>query len=221
MLAEYRKVLAMIMYIAVAVVVLLVVVSLAWRVSSRRKSLPCPTWLRWAVELDNPFTRVNRAAAIAANLDLRPGMRVLDVGCGPGRVTIPVAERVAPGEVVAMDVQAGMLLRVREKAEAAQLKNVRFLEASAGRGKVEAEQFDRALLVTVLGEIPDQVAALREVFHALKPGGLLSITEVVFDPHFQTRGAVRRLSAAAGFREKRFLGGPLAYTLILEKSVDA
>jgi ubiquinone/menaquinone biosynthesis C-methylase UbiE len=170
------------------------------------------------VELDNPFTKVNRARAIAASLDLHPGMSVLDVGCGPGRVTIPVAHLVAPGEVVAMDIQAGMLRRVREKAESARLSNIRFLESGAGAGKVGSERFDRALLVTVLGEIPDPLAALREVFAVLKPGGLLSITEVIFDPHFQLRGTVRRLAATAGFQEKRFLGGPLAYTLVFEKN---
>jgi ubiquinone/menaquinone biosynthesis C-methylase UbiE len=216
-----RRMTMMMTYVVVGGLVILVLVSLGWRVASRRRSLPCPAWLRLLVELDNPFTKVNRARAIAANLDLQPGMQVLDVGCGPGRVSIPVAKLVAPGEVVAMDLQPGMLLRVREKAELARLGNVRLLEAAAGEGKVATERFDRALMVTVLGEIPDQLAALREVFGALKPGGLLSVTEVVFDPHFQLRGTVRRLAAAAGFHEKRFLGGPLAYTLVLEKSGNA
>jgi len=41
------------------------------------------------------------------------------------------------------------------------------------------------VLVTVLGEVPDREAALREIFDALKPGGILSVTEIIFDPHFQ------------------------------------
>lgn len=44
-------------------------------------------------------------------------MRVLDAGCGPGRLTIPLARQVGPtGEVVALDVQQGMLKRVRKNA---------------------------------------------------------------------------------------------------------
>ncbi len=61
------------------------------------------------------------------------------------------------------------------------------------------------MLVSVLGEIPHQVAALQELYAALKPGGILSITEVIFDPHFQSRERVGRFLETIGFREKRFL----------------
>jgi ubiquinone/menaquinone biosynthesis C-methylase UbiE len=196
---------------------LLLLVGIAWRLASRGRSLPCPVWLRWFVELDNPFTQTNRAAVIIEHLDLGPTMAVLDVGCGPGRVAVPLAERVRNGEVVALDIQEGMLKRAREKAQNANLTNIRFVEASAGEGKLERNHFDRALLVTVLGEIPEQRAALQEIFDALKPGGILSVTEVIFDPHFQSRHKVTRLAEAVGFREKNFFGTRLAFTLHLQK----
>jgi len=206
------------MYIAAGIIGAIVVVSVIWRFASRRRSIPCPVWLRWLVELDNPFAKTNRAAAIVEHLGLRPGMRVLDVGCGPGRVTIPVAREVGPrGEVVAIDLQEGMLTRAREKAQAANLTNIRFLRAAAGDGQFAHTAADRALLVTVLGEIPDQHAALREIYDALIPTGILSVTEIIFDPHFQSRRTVSRLTAAVGFREKMFFGNRLAYTLNLEK----
>jgi ubiquinone/menaquinone biosynthesis C-methylase UbiE len=177
--------------------------------------------LRWLVELDNPFTKTNRAAVIIQRLDLQPGMAVLDVGCGPGRLTIPIARQVGQqGEVVAMDIQAGMLQRAREKARAANLTNIRFLQAGAGDGKLGRNQFDRSLLVTVLGEIPDREAALREIFNALKPGGILSVTEIIFDPHFQTRNTVGRLARTVGFQEKALHGNRIAFTLNLEKPHD-
>src|SRR5690349_21980666 len=95
-------------------------VAVIWRVGSRRRSLPCPVWLRWLVELDNPFTKTNRAAVIIEHLSLQPGMVVLDAGCGPGRLTIPVARLVGEqGAVVALDLQPGMLERTRKKAQAA------------------------------------------------------------------------------------------------------
>ncbi len=186
-----------------------------WRFASRP---PCPVWLRWLVELDNPFTEANRSDVIIQHLDLQRGMTVLDIGCGPGRLTIPVAEQVGPqGAVVAIDLQTGMLRRAQERAQAADLSNIRFVQARVGEGKLEAGLADRALLVTVLGEIPDREAALREVFAALKPGGMLSVTETIFDPHFQRRDTVLRLADAVGFREKAFFGNRMAFTLNLER----
>jgi hypothetical protein len=65
-------------------IVAVVLLTLAWRLASRRQSLPCPVWLRWLVELDNPFTRTNRAAYIVETLRLSQGMSVLDAGLRPG-----------------------------------------------------------------------------------------------------------------------------------------
>ena len=198
------------------------IVGLIWRLSSRRRELPCPSWLGWMVEMDNPFTKTNRARVIVGHLGLAPAMKVLDAGCGPGRLTLPLAEAVgSQGEVLAVDIQEDMLSRVREKVETAGFQNVRYLQAGLGEGKLPQATFDRALLVTVLGEIPDKVAALKEIYDALKPGGILSVTEVIFDPHFQRRDAVLQVTHAAGFREKNFFGKKLAYTLHLEKPADS
>ena len=201
-------------YIVTGLIVLGLLVTLIWRILSQRQSLPCPSWLGWMVELDNPFTRVNRAGFIVDHLGLNPGMNVLDAGCGPGRVTLPLAKSVgSQGKVVALDVQEKMLARVRTKAVNAGLSNIRYLQAELGTGNLPQNEFDRAILVSVLGEIPNQEAALREIYAALKPNGFLSITEVIFDPHFQDRKSVRRLTAGIGFREKAFLGKRLAYTM--------
>ena len=205
-------------YIFLGIVPALLLVAVMWRLASRRHSLPCPVWLRWLVELDNPFCRTNRAAVIVEHLELQPGMAVLDVGCGPGRLTIPIARHVGEqGHVVALDVQAGMLRRAEEKAKAGKLNNIQFLHAGIGKANLGRNQFDRALLVTVLGEVPGRDVALKEVFAALKPGGILSVTEIIFDPHFQSCHTVARLAGAVGFREKAMYGNRFAYTLHMEK----
>jgi SAM-dependent methyltransferase len=209
-----------IIYVLLSVLAVMIILPLAWRFASRGHSLPCPAWLRWLVELDSPFVRSNRASVIVEHLALRPGMRVLDVGCGPGRLTVPIAEKVgSQGEVVAIDIQPRMLARAREKARQAGLNNVSFHEVKMGHSQLDFGQFDRAVLVTVLGEIPEREAALAEIFRVLKPGGLLSVTEIILDPHFQGREAVLRLAGAAGFREKAFLGGRFAFSMHLQKPV--
>ena len=207
-------------YKIILVVGLLLVIWFGWRLSSRRHALPCPVWLRWMVELDNPFARHNRAAVIIKELDLAVGMKVLDAGCGPGRLTIPVAKNVGPqGRVCAMDIQQGMLQAVGKKACLEHLSNVTFLHARLGEGACERNSFDRALLVTVLGEIPEQEKAFTEVFEALKPGGLLAVTEIIFDPHFQSKATVRRLATAVGLTEKKTAGPWYSYIMIFEKIV--
>jgi len=80
--------------------------------------------------------------------------------------------------------------------------------------------FDRALLVTVLGEIPDRVAALQEIRGSLKPGGLLSVTEVFPDPHYQRRDTVRQLAQQAGLEVRETYGTWRAHTTNLARPAE-
>lgn len=204
--------------IVLLAIVAIVLVATIWRLASRRQSLPCPAWLSWLVELDNPFTKTNRAAFIVDSLALSSGMTVLDAGCGPGRLSVPLARSVGPtGRVVALDIQQGMLARARAKTEAIGYKNVEFLAAALGDSKLPANHFDREVLVTVLGEVPNRAAAFSELFYALKPGGILAIVEVIFDPHFQSRNTVTGLAVSTGFRERAFFGHRLAFLIHFEK----
>lgn len=188
---------------------------LLWR--RQKANLPCPSSLSFLLE--NPFVdRVAGAETLLDRAGVVAGMRVLDAGCGPGRITLPAARRVGPaGDVVALDIQEAMLQRVRQKLDAQAVTNVRLIHAGAGAGQTEPAAFDRAFLVTVLGEIPDKAAALQEIYTALKPGGLLSVTEVLPDPDFQMPDTVSRLARSVGFREDELMGGFPAFTLNLVK----
>jgi SAM-dependent methyltransferase len=202
---------------ALGTLALVVGIGLAWRWAS----WPCPAWL--VPLLENPyFEAVAGAETLLERAGVRPGLSVLDAGCGPGRVTLPASARVGPsGRVVALDVQQRMLETLKRRVEAKRLTNVELICAGLGDGKLPAGEFDVAMLVTVLGEIPDKLGALREIHRSLRPGGVLSITEVLPDPHYQRLSRVRTLVADSGFRERSIFRGRLSYTLNVGKPAAA
>lgn len=181
---------------------------------------PCPATI--AALFDNPIAgRLSGVKTVLDRADVRQGMRVLDAGCGPGRLTIPLARRVGrDGEVVAFDLQQAMLDRVARNVSRAGVSNVRLV-----RGSLEADSpvlrnepvFDRILLVTVLGEIPDPVGALRSLHSVLAPGGLLSVTETIIDPDYLPPGRVKDLASKAGFTMAANFGSPFAFTVNFRK----
>ncbi|MCL4294449.1 MAG: methyltransferase domain-containing protein [Anaerolineae bacterium] len=200
-------------YTLLGLIITLIIASLWWRWASRRQQLPCPAWLAWF--LDNPVIEV--IAGTQATLDrigLRSGEYGLDVGCGPGRLSIPAARRVGPaGTVVALDIQPEMLAHLHRKIEQAGITNiVTHLSDITTDDNLLPNSFDRAWLVTVLGEIPDRLAALQNLYRILKPGGTLSITEILGDPHYQTRSTVLGLGKTAGFEPAQYWGTFLAFT---------
>jgi ubiquinone/menaquinone biosynthesis C-methylase UbiE len=188
-----------------------------WRQLSRRHLLPCPAVFIWMLE-NRIMENVAGSAELIRRAQISPGMTVLDAGSGPGRVSLPLAEFVAPeGRVIALDVQSDMLDLLRERISQGGVDNLEIIHAGLGDGRLPRLAFDRALMVTVLGEIPNQTEALNEIHQALKPGGILSITEVLPDPHYQRREKVRQLGKDCGFEVSEAYVGRRAYTLNLIK----
>ncbi len=186
--------------------VVLVLANLGWRWASRRHSIPCPTFFAGALESPLMDWLIGTQTTLD-RIGLRPGQRVLEIGPGPGRLLIPAAKRVLPdGEVVGLDIQPGMFKRLKAHATRAGVSNLTAILGDATQPNVSPESFDVVFLCTVLGEIPDREAALRQCYAALKLGGTLSITEILPDPHYQSRATVKRLAEAAGFRLKAIHG---------------
>lgn len=206
-----------ILVIVFAIVLLTVIIGFWWRY----RTLACPASFSWL--LDNPYMNaVAGADKINERIHLQKGMNVLDVGSGAGRLTLPAAKIVGKGgEVVALDIQQKMLKKLQARATSAGIQNIRLINAGAGEGRVEQNYYDRVLLVTVLGEIRNKQHALEEIFQGLKCGGILSVTEVVPDPHYITRKSVRDLCQSVGFVEQETFGNLLAFTINFSKPSEA
>jgi ubiquinone/menaquinone biosynthesis C-methylase UbiE len=110
-------------------------------------------------------------------LPVRPDMTIADIGCGPGFFTLPLAERVPQGTVLALDVERVMLQAVEERAAAAGLTNIRTLLAGEDALPIEPGSLDGAFLSMVYHEIPTRQQYLAHLRGLVKPGGWLAIAE--------------------------------------------
>jgi ubiquinone/menaquinone biosynthesis C-methylase UbiE len=189
-----------------------VLLSLGWRWASRRWSIPCPSILAWSLE-SSFFQRFNGTRVVLDRMGFQPGQNVLEIGPGPGRLLIPAAKRVLPGgKAAGIDIQPAMIERLKRRANEAGVTNLETVVGDATYPHVPEASFDIVFLCTALGEIPDRTAALAQCYRALKPGGVLSISEIFGDPHYQTRSVVRRLAEEVGFRFQSVEGGWRLYT---------
>lgn len=185
-------------------------VALWWR----KNPSACPYNQRFWVQAPHPGITRQRLRQI---LEPTSGERVLEIGPGTGYYTLDLAQWVgAEGVVEVFDLQQEMLDHTIRRAREGGLWNVTPTQGDAQKLPYEDDAFDAAVLVTVLGEIPDQDAALGEIARVLRPGGRLIVGELFGDPHMVTLASLRRRAETAGLRLERRVGSPLAYFARLE-----
>jgi len=169
----------------------------------------CPYGQRFWVQAPHPFITRARLREILAP---QPGERVLEVGPGTGYYALEVAEWLAPdGRLDVFDLQQEMLDHTLGRAHE---RGITSIEATCGDATAlpyADGTFDAAYLVTVLGEIPDQEAALRELRRVLRPAGRLVVGELTGDPHVVTLGRLQARAAAAGLSFERRVGPAFGY----------
>ena len=108
---------------------------------------------------------------------LVPGLRVLDVGCGPGTLTADLAERVTPGELVAIDREDGVLAEASRVCAERGVANVTIEVGDVYQLSYENDAFDVVHAHQVLQHLSDPVAALREMRRVAKPNGLVAVRD--------------------------------------------
>jgi ubiquinone/menaquinone biosynthesis C-methylase UbiE len=169
----------------------------------------CPYNQRFWVQAPHPLiTRPRLREALAPE----PGQRLLEVGPGTGYYALEVAGWVAPeGRLDVFDLQKEMLDHTLRRAEEQGIGNIVATLGDARELPYGDDEFDAAYLVTVLGEIPDQEAALAQLARVVKPGGCVVVGELFGDPHWVSPGRLQARAERAGLRFEQRLGSPLGY----------
>jgi SAM-dependent methyltransferase len=177
----------------------------------RKHPSACPYGQRFWVGAPHPLITRSRLREI---LDPQAGERILEVGPGTGYYSLSVADWLAPdGELELLDLQPEMLDHTQRRARERGHRNVTASIGDARALPYEDDSFDAAYLVAVLGEIPDQAAALAELRRVLRPDARLVVGELLGDPHWVSPWALRRRGEAAGLHFQRRSGSFLGYFL--------
>lgn len=108
---------------------------------------------------------------------LRPGLTALDLGCGAGTITTGLAARVAPGRVVAIDIEPGVLEVARANAGRSGIGTIDFRVGDVYRLDLPDDSVDVAHAHQVLQHLDDPVAALRELARVVRPGGVIAVRD--------------------------------------------
>ena len=181
---------------------------------------------RWAFMLLFPLRKlIFSPATLIRRLELLDGMKVLEVGPGPGYFSVPLAKAMPAGHLVLADIQPEMLAKAESRIKQARkrmlAKDMARVDCHVCDGlsfPFEDDEFDRIVLVAVLGEVAERERYLLEFRRMLKPSGLVSVTELAGDPDRLSAEDINDLASRAGLIEARRFPGRLNCTVNLRPS---
>jgi ubiquinone/menaquinone biosynthesis C-methylase UbiE len=181
----------------------------------RKHPSACPYGQRFWIEAPHPLITRARLRAV---LQPQPRERMLEVGPGTGYYSLAIAEWTSPGgHLDIFDLQQEMLDHTMRRARQRGVTNITATRGDARELPYPDASFDAAFMAAVLGEIPNQDAALREIARVLKPGGRLVVGELFGDPHWVSPTRLRQRAEAAGLLLMHRSGTPLGYFARFER----
>ena len=143
----------------------------------------------YAMGYSDEFTQIlhrRNAETHAAHLlpHLRSCSRVLDLGCGPGTISVGLAKAIEPGELHGIDMEESQIMIARASAAAGGHHNTTFHVGDATDLPFDDDYFDAVNTHAVLMHIPDTEGTLSEVMRVLKTGGVLASREMITEASF-------------------------------------
>jgi ubiquinone/menaquinone biosynthesis C-methylase UbiE len=136
-----------------------------------------------AGSLLNPVRRlIQSPTRTVERMALAQTDKVLEIGCGPGYFSRAIAAAVSQGSLVLFDLQLAMLEIARQRLP--EFANIHFTQGDASSLPFSDASFDAALLVLVLGEVPDQDRCIAEVARVVLRGGSVTFAESRRDSDF-------------------------------------
>lgn len=200
---------------------------LTWRLLCHFFAIPWPHWLAWMLEAPNPYMMsISPSRRFVEELNIASHMQVLDFGAGAGRIAEPVYKCLGPGgSLTCIDMQKKMLDKIDRRLQVnlgsrLKLSQICFQRTPSGKYPElgEMNQFDLIYALTVVGELPNLKAFLKECNRLLKPGGKLVIGEVIPDPCFVSKRALIAAAHAADLKLDTMHNRVLSYTAVFHTS---
>lgn len=186
----------------------------------RLYEFPMPLFLSFL--LDSKLRKKIQPAEKIINIsEMKKGSTILDLGCGPGSYTLDFARALGKeGKVYAVDIQFGMLKKLKKKLQKPENKDIQNVEmkiADACQLPFSDNFFDIVYLISVLPEIRDKTKVLKEVRRVLKNSGNLIVSETIFDPDYPLKGTTKKWCQEANFEFKKSLDRFFSYCFQFKK----
>lgn len=184
--------------------ILTVFFALVTRKWTNQDPIPLPYAFHWLMLGPRPFQSPGRLKEL---LCLHGGERLLEVGPAAGKYALPIAASLGSGGILdVLDIQPEMLGHLMRRASRLKIANIIPTPGDAAKLPYPDGRFDGAYLITVLGEIPDNDTALRELRRVLKPAGYLIVGEAFYDPDFIPFTELQDRLSRTGFAFERKIG---------------
>lgn len=150
-------------------------------------------------------------------LELQNDSMVLEIGPGPGYFSAKVARKLPQGKLFIADIQQEMLDYAKKRLTRKKIFNVEYHLCNGTTLPFPEDFFDVIFMVTVLGEIENKQAYIREFKSVLRTNGILSISEQAGDPDKLERKEIEKMFEGSGFRFDSFHGTAKNFTINFRK----